>query len=332
VAQSVAAAPDKEWAISGELHLDPNHSCHPEYRYTYGLISTCRNIVLTLLLCFVVTESQSEELELDWLWELPPPPKSSLGIHFGIDDADGWNHQLDLSLAGPLAIQLDLSFGESYVESEEAQLETDFRHLSLSSDPLAEVSGSIGYEAWGDEDALTIKSRWLGLTLNLGDLSITLMPQQRDIRLQVLPWFRRFVSHIDLESHDIGLSLTYFAPDGWIFSTSYFDYDYSKDVSRLNNNNRVIFIFPLNTLDLVSGLDQYRYSFAIGKLVDNIDIGLDWTRSRSAVDGNASTVTTLSGGFPLDDRFRLNLTTGMQDVDYTEEQIFFLNFGLTFSW
>ncbi len=299
-----------------------------------------RFTVPTLLLCFAMAQSHGEEPEpkpepkpeLAWLDALSPAPRSSLGISLGQDDADGWSRRLDLSLAAPLSTRFDLSLGESRVESDEAQLQTDFHYLSLSTDPLAELSLAVGYEDWGDDDALTIRARWLGLTLNLGDFSLTLIPQQRDIRLQVLQWFQRYLSHVDLESRDIGLNLSYFAPDGWVFSASYFDYDYSKDVSRLNDDYRVIFIFPLDTLDLASGLDSHRYSLGVGRLVGDINLGLDWTRSRSAVDGNDSTVVSLSGDFPLDDRFMLNLAGGWQDVDYNQDQILFANLGLTYSW
>jgi hypothetical protein len=191
---------------------------------------------------------------------------------------------------------------------------------------------SLGYEDWGDDDALTIETRWLGLGLNVGNFSITLIPQQRDIRLQVLQWFQRFVPYVDLESRDIGLSLSYFGPDGWVISSSYFKYDYSKDVSSLGEDYRVIFIFPLNALDLASGLDQYRYSLGIGRLIDDINIDLDWTRSRSAVDNNDASVTSLSGDFPLTDQFSLNLMGGMQEVDYSDDRIMFASLGFTLSW
>lgn len=289
-------------------------------------------LVPSLLLCIAAAESQAEGLELDWLEEIAPPPQSSIAISFGRDDEDGWSRQLDLSLAGPLSTQVDVSFGESKAESDQARLRTDFRNLSLATDPLEEVSLAVGYEEWGDDDALSIRTRWLGLTLNLDNFSITLMPQQRQIRLQVLQWFQRYLPHVDLKSRDIGLSMTYFGPDGWTFRSSYFKYDYSKDMSRLNDSYWVIFFFPLDTLDLASGLDQRRYSIGIGKYIGEIDIGLDWTRSRSAVDGNDSTVTSLCGDIPLDDRFTLNLVGGVQDVDYTDGQVLFANLGLTFSW
>jgi hypothetical protein len=250
----------------------------------------------------------------------------------GIDDADGWSRQLDLSLAAPLSTRFDLSIGESRVESDEAELQTDYRSLSFSTDPLAQMSLSFGYEDWGDDDALTIETRWLGLGLNLGDFSITLIPQERDIRLQVLRWFQRYVPYVDLESRDIGLSLSYFAADSWVFNAAYFKYDYSKDVSRLGDDYRVIFIFPLNALDLASGLDEYRYSLGVGRLIDDISIDLDWTRSRSAVDNNYASVISLSADLPLSDHFSLALMGGMQEVDYSDDQILFANLGLSFSW
>jgi hypothetical protein len=280
----------------------------------------------------VVVESPGGELELDWLQEIPPPLQSSLAITLGVDNADGWSRQLDLSLAAPLDTRFDFSMGESRVESDEAQLDTDFHALSFSTNPLAEMSLSVGYEDWGDDDALTIETRWLALGLNLGDFSLTLMPQQRDIRLQVLQWYQRYVPYVDMESRDIGLSLTYFAPDGWVFSGTYFDYDYSEDVSRLGDDYRVIFLFPLNALDLASGLDDYRYSLTVGRMVDEIDIDLDWSRSRSAVDNNTASVITLSADVPLSDQFSLNLMGGLQEVDYSEDQILFANLGLTFFW
>jgi hypothetical protein len=289
-------------------------------------------ILISLWLVFMVSESPGGELELDWLEGIPPPPQSRLGITLGVDDADGWSRQLDLSLAAPLATRFDFSIGESRVESDEARLQTDYYSLSLGTDPLAEMSLSLGYVDWGDDDALTIKTRWLGLGLNLGDFSLVLMPQQRDIRLQVSRWFQRYIPYVDLESRDIGLSLSYFGPDGWIFNASYFKYDYSKDVSSLGEDYRVIFIFPLNALDLASGLDQYRYSLGIGRLIEDINIDLDWTRSRSAVDNNDASVISLSGDFPLTDQFSLNLMGGMQEVDYSDDRIMFASLGFTLSW
>ncbi|MES9944679.1 MAG: hypothetical protein ABW080_06975 [Candidatus Thiodiazotropha sp.] len=291
-----------------------------------------RTILLSLLPLFVVVESPGGELELDWLQDIPPPLQSSLAITLGVDDADGWSRQLDLGLAAPLDTRFDLSLGESRVESDEAQLQTDFHALSFSTNPLAEMSFSLGYEDWGDDDALTIETRWFGLGLNLGDFSITLMPQQRDIRLQVLQWFQRYIPYVDLESRDIGLSLSYFGPESWVFSAVYFKYDYSEDISRLGDDYRVIFIFPLNALDLASGLDEYRYSLGVGRLIDDISIDLDWTRSRSAVDQNYASVISLSADFPLSDEISLSLMGGMQEVDYSEDQILFANLGLTLYW
>jgi hypothetical protein len=289
-----------------------------------------RKITRSLLLLFVVKASTAEALELAWLDEIPPPPQSSLGIMLGIDNADGWNRQLDLSLAAPLATRFDLAIGESRVESDEAQPQTDHRSLIISTDPLEKMVFSLGFEDWGDDDALTIETRWLGLSLNLGDFSVTLMPRQRDIRLQVLRWFQRYTPHVDLESRDIGLSVSYFGPDGWVFSSSYFKYDYSKDVSRLGDDFRVIFIFPFDALDLASGLDKYRYSLGVGRLIDDID--MDWTRSRSAVDKNYASLISLSGDVPLTDQFSLILMGGIQEVDYSEDQIVFANLGFTFYW
>jgi hypothetical protein len=286
----------------------------------------------TLLLCLVVTDAPGEELFLDWLEEIPPPPQSSFGISFGTDDADGWSRQADLSLAGPSYVRVDFSYGESYVESDDARLETRFRSLSLSTDPLVRVSGAFGYEDWGDEDALTIETIWLELALNLGDFSIALRPQQRDIQLEVLEWVRRFRSHVDLESRDLGLRLDYYGLDGWVLSGSYFYYDYTEDLSRLDEDRRAQFIFPLNTLDLATGLDERSYSLGLGTQVGGASIDLDWTRSRSAVDGSHSTVTSLSGDFSLDDHFGLSLMGGAQDVDYAEELILFANIGLNIIW
>ncbi|MES9970620.1 MAG: hypothetical protein ABW092_11350 [Candidatus Thiodiazotropha sp.] len=291
-----------------------------------------RSILLSLLSLFMAVESPAGELELDWLQEIPPPLHSSLAITLGVDDADGWSRQLDLSLAAPLDTRFDLSMGESRVESDEAQLETDFHGLSFTTNPLAEMSLSLGYEDWGDDDALTIETLWFGLNFNLGNFSLALMPQQRDIRLQVLQWFQRQVPYVDLQSRDIGLSLTYYAADDWVFNAAYFSYDYSKDVSQLGDDYRVIFIFPLNALDLASGLDEYRYSLAVGRLMDEINIDLDWTRSRSAVDNNTASVISLSADLPLNDQISLNLIGGIQEVDYSDDQILFANLGLTLFW
>ncbi|MCG7903851.1 MAG: hypothetical protein JAY60_15680 [Candidatus Thiodiazotropha weberae] len=291
-----------------------------------------RYIASTLLICGLIADAQGAPLEWDWLDELGPPAQSSLTVNFGADDADGWSRQFDLSLAGPLYSRFDFFYGESYIESDQAQLETDYYSLGVTTDPLAEIAVSAGFEEWGDDEALTIETLWLGFTMNLGDFSVTLMPQQRDIRLQVTEWYRRRADHVDLESRDIGLMLDYYAADGWLFHGSYFNYDYSKNISRLDEDYRVVYIFPLDTLDLASGLDDYRYSIGIGKLLGEMNIDLAWSRGRSAVDGNYASLTSLSLDIPLNDQFSFNLMGGIQDVDYAEEKILFSNIGLSLFW
>ncbi|MCG8008634.1 MAG: hypothetical protein N0C81_13425 [Candidatus Thiodiazotropha lotti] len=291
-----------------------------------------RYIASALLICCLIADARGTPLEWEWLDEIGPPLQSSLGVNLGLDDADGWSRRFDLSLAGPLYSRFDFSYGESHVESDQAELETDYYSLGVTTDPLAAVSISVGFEEWGDEAALTVETLWLGFTFNLGDFSATLMPQQRDIRLQVTDWYRPRVDHVDLESRDIGLILSYFTADGWVFSGSYFNYDYSENISRLDEDYRVISIFPLDTLDLASGLDDYRYSIGIGKLLGEISVDLDWSRSRSAVDGNYASLTSLSFDIPINDQISLNLMGGVQDVDYAEDKILFSNLGLTLFW
>jgi hypothetical protein len=79
-------------------------------------------------------------------------------------------------------------------------------------------------------------------------------------------------------------------------------------------------------------LDDYRYSIGIGKLVGEVNLNLDWSRARSAVDGNFTSLTSLSAEYPLNETFSLNLMGGVQDVDYAEEKILFFNLGLSLSW
>jgi hypothetical protein len=291
-----------------------------------------RCIVSSLLICCFITDVRGSSVEWDWLDQVDLLNQSSLDFKLAVDDADGWSRQFELTLAGPLYSLFELSYGESYLESDDANMQTDFYSLGFRTDPLSDVSLSAGYEEWGDEEALTIETLWLGFTLNRGDLSVTLMPQQRDIRLQVTEWFQRYANHIDLESHDVGLMLSYFLDEGWVVSGSYFNYDYSRNLSRLDENYRAIFIFPLDTLELASGLDDYRYSIGIGKLVGEVNLNLDWSRARSAVDGNFTSLTSLSAEYPLNETFSLNLMGGVQDVDYAEEKILFFNLGLSLSW
>jgi hypothetical protein len=291
-----------------------------------------RRTLSTLLFLCCIAAAQAESLDWDWLDEIESLNQSSLAVNFGVDDADGWSRQIDLSLTGPLYTQFNFSYAENYVESDQAQLETDYYALSAATDPLAEVSLSAGFEDWGDDQALTIETLWLGFTFNLGDFSATLMPQQRDIRFQVTEWARRYASHVDVESRDMGLNISYFGLSNWVFTVSYFSYDYSKELSRLNKSYRVIYLFPLETLELASGLDRYRYSIGIGTLYDQINIDLDWSRSRSAIDGNYASQTTVSADIPLNKQFRLNLLGGVQDVDYAEDKILFTNLGLAFYW
>ncbi len=266
-------------------------------------------------------------------WELPPPlPQSMLSFDYGADNADGWNHQFSASLAGPMQLQFNLVYGESSVVSDTAELETDTRSIGVATDPLAAFGMDLTYETWGSDGELTIDTLRLGLTFNAQTFSFSLMPQQRDIRLFTRPILHHILPQVDVDGKDVGCRLVYYGLDGWAFDATYFHYGYSKDLSRLAEDFRALFIFPLETLELVSGLNSHLVSTDVTRYLPHGEIGFEWVSATSAVDGSRLDLGALHGAYELTPAWMLRIQGGVQHVDYDEDTILFLGMGLDYLW
>jgi hypothetical protein len=263
-------------------------------------------------------------------WELPPlpSPSSSLSIDYAADSADGWSRQLAASLPGPMQLRFDLAYGESYVSADTAELKTGFRAFGIATDPLAVIGTDLSYERWGRDDELTIDTLRLGLRLDLGDFAFSLMPQQRSIRLFARERFRNILPYVDVDSQDLGFSLGYYGLADWALSAEYFHYGYSEDLSRLADNFLALFVFPLETLELASGLNARHLTLGATRFLSAGEIGFEWLRAASAVDGSIATVGTLHGSVDLSPAWQLNLRGGVQNVDYSADSILFLGMGI----
>ena len=109
-------------------------------------------------------------------------------------------------------------------------------------------------------------------------------------------------------------------------------YKTSCSGSRLAEDFRAILIFSPETLDLASGLDKNRFTLGAGYFLATGEIGAQWSRSQSALDGNHATVITLYGSRDLSRAWRVDLSGGGQSVDYDDEQILFANLGIAYRW
>ena len=270
--------------------------------------------------------------ELSWVLPPLPPPNNSLSLDATTDNADGWSRQLAASLAGPLALQFNLAYGETYVSADTSELKTELRAFGIATDPLADFSADLGYEKWGSDDELTIDTLRLGLTLNLGDFAFTLTPQQRSIRLYTRERFRDRLPYVDVDGRDIGLNIGYYGLQDWALSAGYVHYDYSEDLTRLADNLLALFVFPLKNLELASGLNSRLLSLDATHVLAGGEVGVEWVRATSAVDGGNADTATLHGRIELTPAWQLNLRGGVQNVDYSDDAILFLGLGVEYLW
>jgi len=107
---------------------------------------------------------------------------------------------------------------------------------------------------------------------------------------------------------------------------------FARRVLALAEDFRALWVFPLETLELASGLNDWLASLGATRYLAQGEIGIEWVRSTSAVDGGRADVGALRAAYELTPAWVLRVQGGVQQVDYAEDSILFLGMGLDYLW
>ena len=219
---------------------------------------------------------------------------------------------------------LSFGYGESDDRYETTVLDTKTKQISISSDPLNDSSVSLSYSDWGQEGEINISTIAIGFVRNLGDWSFSLSPKSRKIELRTLFAFRPV---INLDSSGVDLGVVYYGK-GWSMGLDYSKNNYSRDVSILATDPRLVLIFSPATLDHASGVEKNRTSADITYLLKWGSIGADHSRSISAVDDSVSTSTALSIHYKVNRSWSVRLRGGQTDNSFSTQTTNFSSLSL----
>ncbi len=268
------------------------------------------------------------------LWDfLPPlPPTSEVGINLGIDGAGGWSPQLAATLEGPYASRWFGTLGESRTSANDDALTSQYRNLGFVTAPFADLSVGASYEIEDNDGALDIEGYGVSVRFNANHFSLTLAPRWRNISLKLNPKQAAKRSAPELKSRDLSLAADWYASERWSFGIGYSHSSYSEDLSRLASDRRVLLLFTPETLRLSAGLQQQRLTASAIRYIDSGSVGLEWSRSVSAIDDSTTSSATLFVSHAPSRSWRIDASAGIEYADYRDDAIVFGSVGLAFLW
>ncbi|GMR18269.1 MAG: hypothetical protein BMS9Abin33_0675 [Gammaproteobacteria bacterium] len=258
---------------------------------------------------------------------------SFLTIAYGQDSNDGSNAYLvaDFSSAtGPRAL---LVSGRSKSVSSNTTITTSTFIAGLYNNPGSRFEFGLDYRYWGNESEINTDTYRLTLGWRADDFSIRILPQYRPITLYTTGLFAiRRRPTIEIDSTGLGLEFDYYGLAPLYISLSYLKNEYDGDVSRLATEKFVRFIFSPDTLDLASGFEKDRVSVDAGLDFKIFSPGLEWLRSRSAVDGAEVIVKSVYLITRLSRSWTLDLRLGIQELSVTADKLKIASAGLSYYW
>ena len=252
---------------------------------------------------------------------------TQINLETGSDSEDGSVYFIDadIDLDGP---RLSIGYGGSDVHYNSSVLSTTAKEISFGSNPLNDTSTSIGYSEWGQEGEINIRTYRFDVVFNKGNWSLSIGTENRDIEFHTLLIARPI---INLDSNGANLGISYYG-ERWYLGLNYSTKNYSRDVSIFANDPRLVFIFSPITMEHAFGFEDSRISADIYYSLNWGNIGIDHSRSISAVDDSVSISNAVAMSFDMDKNWSLNLRSGQSENSlYANKTTFYtIGFGYQF--
>ena len=183
---------------------------------------------------------------------------SSLSLEYGNDAADNHGFWLNGDHRVSPDTQLLFGIGGTTSENEVNGPDTGFLLLGVGFNHQNNNTTELTYERWGSTDDFIINSFGASFIINKPNYQFVVSPGYRFIELK--PQVGR---PVNIGSLAFGLEYTRYLGEMWRATLGGFVYDYSKDMTRLNNVRSFVY-FGGPTMALATGLlDDSKY-FELG--------------------------------------------------------------------
>lgn len=272
--------------------------------------------------------ANEEESGFDWLlMEVP----SSVSIGYGWDADDGRDLQISANLPLGDSARLRLAAGRG----DDGDAATDDTHLwsvGLSSDPLAERVFGFTLEDRGTSGEFTTRSYSVSWLQALDDWEFGIEPGLREIEIHGQRRNGQPISD-EVDGGMISLSAAWFPEDLPGLRLNWTSYSYERDPSGLDADLHPALFLHLSptALNQSQSLDDWRAVAGVALETPLLPLDIEYSRWRSAVDGDVDSSLFFSTGLPLGERLSLRLGIGRQ---YPEDSdaLSFGSAGLDYFW
>lgn len=260
---------------------------------------------------------------------------SVVSFEAGGDSEGSRDHYFDVDYGLSTGSRLILSFGSNRSSAQDDPITTRSTLLGFRTDPTAHLSAGLDLEHWGAEDTLVTDTLRLVMEMNLSQWSFSLRPQWRTLTFTT-DCIVRLLPNCDPEekvkSTGSAFDVSYYTDGPWSFSMGFANHQYDRKVEALAQYPWFQLVFSAATLDLATGLEDRRGSFAVAYANGDSLWGVSWLKSISKLTGDASVVNTLRYSTNLNAQWRLRLRLGSQSLEDGSGRVGFSGVGLAYSW
>ena len=260
---------------------------------------------------------------------------SVISFEGGGDSEGSRDHYLDLDYGFSTGARLLFSSGANRSAAQDNPITTRSVTLGFRTDPLARLGGGVDLEYWGAEDTLVTDTLRLVMEMNLAQWSFSLRPQWRTLTFTTdcIAVIRpNCQPESEVKSTGSAFDVSYYTDGPWSFSMGFAKHHYDKKIEALAQYPVFQLVFSAATLELATGLEDRRGSFAVAYASGDSLWGISWLKSVSKLTGDASLVSTLRYSTDLNADWRLRLRIGSQSLEDGSGRVGFSGIGLAYSW
>jgi len=247
-------------------------------------------------------------------------------VESGYDSDETKTWYIDTLLGLSTGYWIYLAAQKDDVESEDDfDLDSRSYFAGFGSDPGSEWSYDLTYENWGNPGDIDTDALRATITWTRGDWAFSIMPQYREITLANVDNGDSF----SFNEQGVGASVKYSGTD-WELNLERNEYHFSKDPDSLEDTG-VTDNLPFPATSLASGVYDHGTVMGIGRRLDPVNILLQYTREKSAIDNTLVETIETHVDYYISDDVIPYLRIGRASFPGFSP-LWFGNLGLQVSW
>jgi len=234
---------------------------------------------------------------------------------------------LEFGLSSDALLYLSVARNRSITDVSQKNV-SDVR-IGYEGDPAEDIFYGIEWSGWGAPNDLVVSSLRGSINVQSDTWLNQLVPQLRTIRFYITIGSNPY---LDVTSPGFQYSATYLGWENWKLSISYMLNLYSRNLTILASDPRVLLFFSPTTLDLASGFEYSQFGIDVGYRQKWGDIAWANRTSRSAIDFSLIRTNVLRAGWNLSPSWYLGLQTGRSVSELDSRAVNFLAWSARYYW